>query len=69
MQITKERLIEIIKEEVANLNVTEETVEETVDVQSKIAQIEEKLSALKNSLNQEQIYVKKTFTRILSTMP
>jgi len=51
MQITKERLIEIIKEEVANLNVTEETVEETVDVQSKIAQIEEKLSALKNSLN------------------
>tara|TARA_R100000008_G_scaffold40527_1_gene23248 strand:- start:68 stop:268 length:201 start_codon:yes stop_codon:yes gene_type:complete len=66
MQITKERLIEIIKEEIANLNVTEETteevteetevteeetVEETVDVQSKIAQIEEKLSALKNSLN------------------
>ena len=62
MQITKQRLIEIIKEEIANLSETgeeavteeetveEETVEENADVEGKIAQIEEKLNALKASL-------------------
>jgi len=55
MKITKERLIEIIKEEIASLSETEEvteeeTVEETADVEGKIAQIEEKLNALKTSL-------------------